>query len=69
MVKTNKLSNFSSYQMGWLLDRELQAHKHPHHDGAVFPSGSMVLLAEHTPHPGSSAEGVGRGRCQSVIEE
>ena len=38
-----------------------QAHKHPHHDGAVCPSSSMVLFAKHTPPPGASLEGVGRG--------
>ena len=36
-----------------------QAHKHPHHDGAVFPSSGMVLLVKLTPPPGASAEGVG----------
>jgi hypothetical protein len=31
------------------------AHKHPHHDGGVFPSNGIVLLAEHTPLLGTSA--------------
>ena len=29
----------------------------------------MVLLAEHTPPPGASAEGVGQGRHQRVLAE
>ncbi len=46
----------------WLTKASLtQAHKHPHHDGAVCPSSDMVLLAEHTPPPGASLEGVERG--------
>jgi hypothetical protein len=40
-------------------------HKHPHHDGAVSPSSGMVLMEEHTPPPGASSQGVGRGQSQS----
>ena len=69
MIKTKELGNFSSYQTGRLLDRESHAHKHPHHDGAVFLWSSMVLLAEHTLPPESSAEGAGQGRHRSVLEE
>jgi hypothetical protein len=41
------------------------------HDGAVYPSSGMVLLAEHTPTPppGASSQGVGQGRRQRVLAE
>jgi hypothetical protein len=42
------------------------AHKHPHHDGAIFSSSGMVLLAKCTPALGASAEGVGQGPLQMV---
>ena len=35
------------------------AHKHPHHDGAVFPSSVMVSMDENTAPPGASLEGIG----------
>ena len=48
----------------FLLAKNLKhtAQKHHHHDGAVCPSSSMVLLDEHTPSLGASAKGVVRGR-------
>ena len=36
-----------------------QAHKHPHHDGAVFLSCGMVLMDKNTAPLGASLEGVG----------
>jgi hypothetical protein len=33
------------------------------------PSSAMVLMEEHTPTPGASSQGVGRGRRQRVLSE
>ena len=54
----------NSRSEGFLLAKHLKrtAHKHHHHDGAVYPSSGMVLLDEHTLPPGASTKGVGRGR-------
>ena len=53
----------NSRSEGVLLAKHLKhtAHKNNHHDGAVCPYSGMVLLDEHTPPPGASAKGVGRG--------
>ena len=48
----------------------LAKHKHtniPHHDGAISLSSGMVLMDEHTPPPGVSLQGVGRGRRCTVL--
>ena len=45
------------------------SHKHPHHDGAVFPSSGMVLMEENTSPPRASSQGVGRDRRQRVLVE
>jgi hypothetical protein len=54
----------NSRSEGVLLAKHLKhtAHKHHHHDGAVCSSIGMVLMGEHTPPPGASLQGVGRGR-------
>jgi hypothetical protein len=45
------------------------SHKHPHHDGAVFPSSGMFLMEENTSPPRASSQGVGRDRPQRVLVE
>jgi hypothetical protein len=40
------------------------SHKHPHHDGAVFPSSGMVLMEEHTP----PREPLRKGLDEAAIE-
>jgi hypothetical protein len=60
-------TSYSLLEGFWLAKAsKTQAHKHPHHDGAVRPSSGMVLLAKHTSPPVASLEGVGRGHCQRV---
>ena len=61
----------NSRSEGFLLAKLLKhtAHKHPHHDGAVSPSSAMFLMEEHTPPPGASLQGVGRGRRRRVLSE
>ena len=39
--------------------------KHTSHK-PIFPSSGMVSMDEHTPPPGASLEGVGRGRHRRV---
>jgi len=51
--KNSRLEGF------WLAKHKPQAHKPPHHDGAISPSSGMVLSVELTPPPRASAEGVG----------
>ena len=61
----------NSRSEGVLLAKHLKhtAHKNNHHDGAVCPYSGMVLLDEHTPPPGASAKGVGRGCHRRVLVE
>ena len=42
------------------------SHKHPHHDEPFSHLASMVSMDEHTPPPGASSQGVGRGRPRRV---
>jgi hypothetical protein len=50
----------NSHLEGFLLGKHT-THKHPHNDGAVCLSSSMVSMAERTPPLGAPAEGVGQG--------
>ena len=61
----------NSHSEGFLLEKHLKhtAHNHHHHDAAVCPSSGMVLMEEHTPPPGASLQGVGRGRRRRVLSE
>jgi hypothetical protein len=62
-ARTKKLS------LGRLFGSLEQAHKHPHHDGAICPSSGMVLLVERIPPLGAYVEGVGQGRRQRILVE
>jgi len=60
---------FANEQLLRPVASETQEHKHPHHDGAVFPSSGMVFMDEHTAPLGVSSQGVGQGSRQRVLAE
>ena len=58
-------SKNSCFEGFWL--EKHAAHKHPHRYGAICSSSNLVLMVEHTPSPGASAEWFDQG-CHGRVE-